>query len=200
MTNINNIKQKLYEQKNQIGLVGGTIEIQEYDEIDHTIMAGISPKDWSTKISIRKGFNPIKDKRQKAYARAKKIQDSLEKIILDIGLHECSHWEIPVDSGKGCPYNEYWHDKIVEAVKQNLPANKQNQTSYVANAFEDTIINPRGREWRKEQNNDFSGQVLFWDWERLTLKEKGLEHFTPAYEAFIKLNMHLWGIIKIELY
>lgn len=193
MTNINTLKQKLYDQKNKIGLVGGTVDVQEYDEMDHAIVAGISPKDWSTKVSIRKGFDPVKDSRQRAYARVKKIDDGLERMTLDVGLHECIHWEAPVDSGKGCPYNEYWHDKIVEAVKQNLPADKQNQASYVANAFEDAVINPRGREWRKGQDSNFSGQVLFWDWEGISCKEKGLEHFTPAYEAFVKLNMHLWG-------
>jgi len=188
--NKKSLEQKLNEQKNKIGLVSGTINLETYDEMEHPISASISPEDWNIQVSIRKGFNPIKDRRQRAYARVKKIEDGLETLVLHVGgLHEPAHWELPVDSGKGCPYDEYQHDKILEAVKQALPENKQQHTSYVANAFEDTIINPRCKEW----NTDFSGQVLFWDWEGLTIKESGKEQFTPFYEAFVKLNIYLWG-------
>ena len=51
------------------------------------------------------------------------------------------------------------------------------------------VCNPRVREWKK----DFSGQVLFWDGEGLACKEKEQKGFTPFYEAFVKLNMHLFG-------
>ena len=81
MASINILKQKLYKQKNEIGLVGGTVDVQEYDEMDHAIAAGISPKDWSIKVSVRRGFDPIKDSRQRAYARVKKIDDGLERIL-----------------------------------------------------------------------------------------------------------------------
>ena len=198
-----NLRQKLHEQKNKVGLVGGTVEIEEYDEMDNYISAAISPKNWEIKISLRKGWNPIQDKRQKAYARAKKIQDGLETLVMHVGgLHEPAHWELPVDSERGCPYNVYWHDKILEAVKQalsekgrnpNAPmGDKQSLASYVANAFEDLIINPRCREF----NHDFSGQVLFWDWEGIRCTEQGEKHYTPFYEAFVKLNIHLFGDSK----
>jgi len=184
------LRQKLHEQKNRVGLVGGTVEIEEYDEMENYVSAAISPKNWGIKISLRKDWNPIKDKRQKSYARAKKIQDGLETLVLHVGgLHEPAHWELPVDSEKGCPYNVYWHDKILEAIKQALPQDRKQQAGYVANAFEDLLINPRCREF----NQDFSGQVLFWDWEGIRCEEKGKKHYTPFYEAFVKLNMHLFG-------
>ena len=184
------LRQKLYEAKNRIGLVGGTIKINEYDEAEQNVSAHISPQGWNIEISVRKGFDPIADKRQKAYARKKKIQDGLETLLTHVGvLHEPAHWELPVDSGKGCPFDVYWHDKILEAVKQALPEYKKGHAPYVANAFEDLLINPRCREY----NGDFSGQVLFWDGEGLTCKAKGLKNYTPFYEAFVKLNMHLWG-------
>jgi len=188
--NVNQLRQKLYEQKNRIGLVGGTIKLNEYDEAEQNVSAHISPEGWNIEISVKKGFDPIKDKRQKAYARKKKITDGLETLLTHVGiLHEPAHWELPVDSHRGCPYDVYNHDKILEAVKQALPDDKKQHASYVANAFEDMIINPRCREF----NGDFSGQVLFWDNEGLTCKEKGLPNYTPFYEAFVKLNMHLWG-------
>jgi len=187
---INQLRQKLYEQKNKIGLVGGSIKVNEYDEAEQNVSAHISPEGWNIEISVKKGFNPITDRRQKAYARKKKITDGLETLLTHVGiLHEPCHWELPVDSQKGCPYDVYNHDKILEAVKQALPENKKQHASYVANAFEDMIINPRCREY----NGDFSGQVLFWDNEGLACREKELSNYTPFYEAFVKLNMHLWG-------
>ena len=187
---IRSLRNKLNEQKNKVGLVGGTVEVEEYDEMAHPVAASIDPKGWYINVSIRKGFNPIQDEMQIAYAEAKGIEDGLETLISHVGgLHEPAHWELPVDSGRGCPYDEYNHDKISEAVKQALPSNKKGQAGYVTNAFEDTLINPRCKEF----NGDFSGQVLFWDQEGLNCKEKGKEAYTPVYEAFVKLNMCLWG-------
>ena len=190
MVNLEQLRQKLYEQKNRIGLVGGTIKINEYDEAEQNVSAHITPEGWNIEISVKKGFDPITDRRQKAYARKKKITDGLEILLTHVGgLHEPCHWQLPVDSERGCPFDIYWHDKILEAVKQALPQDKKQHASYVTNAFEDLIINPRCREY----NGDFSGQVLFWDDQGLSCRQKGLKNYTPFYEAFVKLNMHLWG-------
>ena len=145
---INTIRQKLYEQKNKIGLVGGTIKVEEFDETEHNVAACISPQGWNIEISVKKGFNPVSDKRQKAYARKKKIQDGLETLLGDVTLHECAHWELPHGSERGCPYDIYNHDKILEAVQNALPADKKGMARYVANVFEDTMINPRCHEFR----------------------------------------------------
>ena len=186
----NEIERKLIQAKNKLGLVGGTLKLKVYDETEHNVSAGISPQGWNIELSVRRGYNPVTDRRQKAYARKKNIVNGLEILLTHVGvLHEPAHWELPVDSGRGCPYDVYWHDKILEAVKQALPENKKSQADYVTNAFEDMIINPRCREY----NGDFSGQVLFWDGEGMSLREKGLKAYTPIYEAFVKLNMHLFG-------
>jgi len=188
------LKLKLHEQKNKAGLVGGSLTIEEYDDID-SISAGINPETWNIQFQVKTDFNPIQDKRQKAYARVKKISKKnsenrgLEVMLSHILSHELAHWELPFSSQKGCPYDLYNHDKILEAVKQALPENRRSYASYVTNAFEDLIINPRCKEF----NRDFSGQVLFWDWQGIKCKQEGKEHYTPFYEAFVKLNMHLFG-------
>lgn len=189
------IRQRLQEEKSKIGLVGSTISLQEYDEMENNLSAGISTQGWNIDIKLKKGFDPLTERRQKAYARKKKIKDGLETVLLDILTHECAHWELPSGSGFGCPYDTYNQDKIVEAAKSELPKGKQGMSGYVANAFADMLINARAKEFR----GDFSGQVLFWDNEGKNYaqkqKSKGEEnpHFEKFYEAFVKLNLHLWG-------
>ncbi len=191
MTNLITLRQKLSQEKNKVGLVGGTIRITEYDEQEENVKAHIGLDAWNVEVDLKKGFEPVKDRRQKAYARKKGIQDGLETLVSHVVLHEFTHWELPVSSGMGCPFDLYNHDKIIEAAKEGLPKDKQGQAGYVANAFEDVMINPRAYEWN---NRDFSGQVLFWDNEGFACEKKtGQKGFTPFYEAFVKLNMHLWG-------
>ena len=187
--NISQIRQKLYERKNRIGLIGGTIKVETYDEAEHPVEAHIAPHGWNIEIRVREGFDPIQDRRQKAYTKRKKITEGLETLLTDILLHECAHWELPHDSGKGCPYDINYHDQILEAIQKGLPNDKQRMASYVTNAFEDLMINPRCHEF----NGSFNGQVLFWDNEGLLCREKGQKTFAPFYEAFVKLNMHLFG-------
>ncbi|MFH1710735.1 MAG: hypothetical protein ABH840_00315 [Nanoarchaeota archaeon] len=187
MANIKEIEQKMNIEKNKIGLVGGRIKIKEYDESENDVSACISPQGWNVEISVRRDFNPIQDKRQKAYARKKQISDGLETLLSGITIHEFGHWELPHGSEKGCPYDTYNHDKILEAIKGALPEDKKGHASYVANAFEDIIDNARCREWQ----GNLTGQVLFWDNEGLRCKREGQKGYTPFYESFVKLNIGL---------
>ncbi|MBU3906791.1 MAG: hypothetical protein KKA64_00915 [Nanoarchaeota archaeon] len=187
-TKTQEIEQKLNQEKNRLGLVNGTLKINEYDETEHNVSASIDPKNWNIKIDLRTGFNPIHDKRQSAYARKKKISDGLEVLVSDIASHEIAHWQLPYGSEKGCPYDTYNHDKILEAVKSALPSDKQGNAGYMANAFEDLMINPRCKEYK----GDSPGQTLFWDNEMSLAREKE-KRVSPVYEAFVKLNMHLFG-------
>jgi len=181
--------QDLNKEKNRIGLVSGSLKISEYDDAKSNVSAHINPKNWNIEITTRTGFEPIRDRRQKAYARKKRIENGKRRILEDVLTHELAHWELPFSSGFGCPFDTYNHDRILEAVKEALPEDKKGQAGYVANAFEDSIINPRCREFK----GDFSGQVLFWDDQGFQCREKGQEAYTPFYEAFVKLNMHLFG-------
>ena len=66
------IEQRLIEKKNRIGLIGGSLKLKVYDEAEHNVSAHITPQGWNIEISVKRGFDPIQDKRQKAYARKKK--------------------------------------------------------------------------------------------------------------------------------
>ncbi len=183
------LKYTLNQTKNEIGLVGGSLKIQEFDDAQHNVVAYITPEGWDIEMKIKQGFTPVQDKRQKAYARKKKIKDGLEVLLTDVLHHECGHWELPLGSERGCPYDIYNHDKVLEAVKEALPKDKKGQAAYVTNAFEDVLVNARCKEFK----GDFSGQVLFWDHEGIAMRAQGKDHYTPFYEAFVKLNMHLIG-------
>ena len=180
------LTQELNQIKNRIGLVNGSLTINEYDDAQENITACINPKNWNIEFNLKTGYEPIQDRRQKAYARKKKIKDGKRQMLEDILYHELGHWELPFTSGFGCPYDDYHHDLIKEAVKQGLPEEKQQQAHYVANAFEDLFNNTRCREF----TGNFAGQVLFFDEQGTKLQGKG---YTPFYEAFVKLNMLLWG-------
>lgn len=178
--------QDLNKVKNRIGLVSGSLKINEYDDAEENVAAHIDLKNWNIELNLRKGYNPISDRRQKAYARKKQIQDGKKTLLEDILHHELAHWELPFNSGYGCPTDIYNHDLILESVKKALPSDKQDCAGYVTNAFEDLLINPRVREFK----GSFSGQVLFFDEQGTKLQD---QKYTPFYEAFVKLNMHLWG-------
>jgi hypothetical protein len=189
MSHLAEIERKMNVEKNRIGLVAGTVKLKEYDKAKQEISAHISPFGWNAEVAVAKGFQAIKDKRQAAYARRKKITDGLETMLLTLAGHEFGHWALPFESEKGCPYDTYNHDKILEAVKQNLPQDKQMQAGYVANAFEDVIDNARLKEW----SGNIDGLVLFWDHEGLKDKRILQRGYTPFYEAFVKLNVFLSG-------
>lgn len=72
--NYQEIERKLIGQKNRMGLVGGSLKLKVYDEAEHNVTAHITPEGWDIEVSVRKGFAPINDRRQKAYARKKKIK------------------------------------------------------------------------------------------------------------------------------
>lgn len=189
---IKQIERKLNQEKNKFGLVGAKpARVQEFDDTEYDISASINPYDWGIEVNLKTGYNPIQSPRQRLYAKIKKIEDGLETIVLQLGSgHEVAHWELPLGSGKGCPFDVYNHDKILEGIKNGLPEDKQQHASFLANAFEDTMINPRVKEYL----GDFSGQILFWDGEGLRCEEKKRKKgFTPLYEAFVRVNMHLFG-------
>ncbi len=192
MNKIQELEEKLNVEKNKYGLVGAKrARVKEFDDVKYNVSAHINPQNWEIEVNLKKGYNPIQDSKQKAYARVKKINDGLETIVLEVGSgHEVAHWELPFGSGKGCPMDVYNHDKILEGVKKGLPEDKKEHAKDVANMFEDTMINPRVKEYF----GDFSGQILFWDGEGLRAeKEMEQKGFTPLYEAFVKINLHLFG-------
>ena len=54
MNKIQQLEQKLNEQRNKFGLVGAKrARVQEFDDADYNISAGINPEDWGIEINLK---------------------------------------------------------------------------------------------------------------------------------------------------
>lgn len=189
------LEQHLNELKNRIGLVGGPLRLIYLEESKNNISAHIRPEDWHIEIAVKEGWNPTPDKKSKEYAKKKKIKNPLKKVLEDITYHETGHWELPRDSGYGCPYSIELHSEILDGITKGLKEKKKepdaitNQLTgetlkdYVANSLEDVINN-----LNCSQHTNFAGQSLFWYDQGLKAKKYG-----EFYEAFVRLNMDLFG-------
>lgn len=178
------LETQLNQQKARIGLTGGRLKLREQADATEPVSAHIDPSDWHVEISFRQNYQPVRDKRTRQYVSARNMKDPLEKMCEDILFHECGHWELPRGSGNGCPYDTIQHDAITEAISTVLKKySKENLASYVANMFEDVLDNTNCK-----LSTTHSGQILFWN-------EQGMTHgkYNKAYEAFVKLNLTLWG-------
>ncbi len=178
------LEQKLNRQKARIGLVGGRLVLREVADAQEPLAAQISPSDWHIDITVQEGYNPVRDKATQRYTEKRNIQNPLERICEDLVYHETGHWELPRGTGNGCPYDETFHDAIVESVATVLKKfGKESLAKYVANAFEDVLDNTNCR-----QHTTHAGQVLFWN-------EQGMSHgkYNKFYQAFVQLNLALWA-------
>src|SRR3989338_941044 len=99
MTNIQKLNYELNKQIKKQGLVNAKVKVEEYEDAKHNISACINTRNWEVKVTLKTGYEPIQDSRQKAYAKIKKIENGLETMVLHIGgLHEVAHWELPLGS------------------------------------------------------------------------------------------------------
>ncbi len=177
------LEEKLEQKKNEIGLVGTRVNL-----VRPTTGEGISEyitHDWKEiVISIKQNIDLAPDPETKRYLKKRQLEP-LETVALDLLQHGCGHRELPTETQLGCPYTVENHDIILDAIARALKEKgKENLASYVANAFEDVIDNVNVRK-----HSQHAGQILFWNNEALENKKK----FPAFYEAFVKINMALWG-------
>ena len=189
------LEKRLNQVKNRIGLVGGPLIVNEVVNAEQNISASIDPRDWHIELNIAKGWDPAHDKETENYLKQKNISDALWGVTKDLVFHECGHWALPRGSRYGCPRSSELHDIILDGVvqariKKNRERNEELE-HYIANSFEDLLdnsfckLNPC-----KGTRTTHSGQVLFYNDQGLNAQKQKYGNF---YEAFVKLNMFLWG-------
>ena len=178
------LKEELEQRKNQIGLVGTSLEITD-DLPGNTFLAYIQ-NDWKKiRMDFQKDLNLIPDKKTKNFAEKSGIQDAESRIGEDILQHECGHRENRARTTLGCPYDVQTHDAIKSEIARALKEkSKESQTDYVTNAFEDILDNINCRNY-----TDFSGQTLFWNNQGLVRSQN--QKYNPFYEAFVRMNLFL---------
>ncbi|GEM_PF-4269749 len=179
----------LEKRKNRIGLVGTRLKF-ERPKTGRGLTEYIT-HDWKEiVVRVREDLNLTPDRETKIYLE-KVLQDyeletedkPLEITAVDLLNHGCGHRELPTETTRGCPYTVEYHDQIKDGIAQGLKEKgKTGLESYVTNAFEDVIDNVNTRTQTRH-----AGQVIFWN-------NEGLEQgFSQFYEAFVKINLALWG-------
>lgn len=184
-----NLEQRLNKLKNSIGLTGGALIVSRPTTAEHNVSASIDPKDWHIELGITQDFNPAPDWQTKSYLKQKNIHEPMWEVASSLVYHECGHWALPRGSKNGCPRSSKLHDTILDAVvtARNEKGKQRNEQleHYIANSFEDLLDNTFCRT-----ATDHSGQILFYNDQGLTAPDKKYGKF---YEAFVKLNLYLWG-------
>ncbi|HLC56787.1 MAG TPA: hypothetical protein VJJ23_06120 [Candidatus Nanoarchaeia archaeon] len=190
------LKEKLERKKNKIGLVGTRLNFS-HPKNGHGISEYIT-HDWKEiVIAVRENLDLAPDEETRRYLKKVNVQDPLETVATDLLYHGCGHRELPTNTRLGCPYIIKYHDLILDGIAKALKekgkdgiiitgsdGSKQGLEGYVANAFEDVLDNVNAR-----RNTRHAGQILFWNNEGLENNKK----FTDFYEAFVKINLNLFG-------
>ena len=193
------LKDKLEKKKNQIGLVGTKLNFSQPSS-GKGISEYITQDFKEIVIRIREDLNLIPNEKTKEYLDKISIKEPLEVVAEDMLYHGCGHRELPTETKLGCPYNLENHDLILDGIAKGLKekgkngiiltssnGEKQSLECYIANAFEDLLDNTNAR-----RNTRHAGQILFWN-------NEGLENNSNLgdfYEAFVKLNLNLWGNVQ----
>ena len=69
MTNIQKLNYELNKQVKKQGLVNAKVKVEEYEDAKQDISACIDPRNWEIKVTLKSGYEPIQDSKQKAYAK-----------------------------------------------------------------------------------------------------------------------------------
>ncbi len=207
-------EKKLAELKNKIGLVRTKLNFSMPAD-KKGIREYILP-DWSEiVVQVAQDVNLVSDENTKRYVKRLALQDALESLVSDLLRHGCGHRELPTETGLGCPYDVKNHDLILDSICRALQekgkagqtvgdadGNSRSLESYIANAFEDVLDNVNVRRHTRH-----TGQILFWNNQGIENQAKqslagssesndslGQGKFGEFYEAFVKINLMLWGM------
>lgn len=144
----------------------------------------------SKDISIRLPYdwNPEQYVLVQRYARLAKVKDVKKEETGDVVKHEVGHDKLENDVyGLGCPEDVKGKEIAIDGtIRGMLENNKYSQDGmqYLENTISDIINNTNGSKYTK-----FDGLTIYFA-EQAEINGK---KFSPLFEAFVKLNMELWG-------
>jgi|GEM_PF-2372765 len=165
------------------------------------VSSRISPQNGQIEISIDEDWDITKDFHLTRYLNKGYHEDPLLEISQDLIYNNIAHHQI-------CPQTIEIHYKILDKVAtvlkdkgKGLKKPEKFWVEYITHAFEDIIAN----SWCKSNFYYFKGMpIFFYDQayrassKKSTLREKlrnilRTPKFSPFYEAFVKINLSIWG-------
>ncbi len=192
--NLTEIKKLLNSIKTKYGLLGSTVEVDLLD-IPYYVDSRIDTINWNIYFTISPRVIDVLDDPVVRRFLQKRGRDGVSTLLSDLMIHEIGHWELPWGSGIGCPYDLYTSYKsfigpIMSTLKRFgiLPEDLRGGNElvgYLANLLEDIIDNTNCRQF-----SDMDGMVLFW---YLQGRIDNTDKYSRLYEAFVRLNLYLWG-------
>jgi hypothetical protein len=170
--------------KNEYG-IGYSIEINyAYPEVGQ-ISGGNSLKENVIELYISPEFKL--DERSSKFLEEEGKEPNVVSIAVDIGRHEIGHWEYPKFSRRGCPYDWFLAERIINGTNKGLPEQHRNLRDYVANAFMDIVDNLNVAAYLRERGENFAGQVWFY-YDQGSIVKK----YLPFYDFFVRIQEDLW--------
>jgi len=147
--------------------------------------------DVSTKeiqFQVPEDWDSTKYERIKSFADTQRLRNPQRKICEDVAFHEMGHDRLKNDSnGLGCPQDVEGKEVAIEAVTRAMLEEGKFSTDgalYLENCISDIIDN-----LNCSQYTHLNGLSMFF----AEQAEINGAKFSPLYEAFVKLNQHLWG-------
>jgi len=154
----------------------------------NTLGASINHVTKDIDFEIGTDWDLMQYERIKRFVRKLRLRNPKKKVCEDVGFHEVGHNKLRNDNdGLGCPEDLKGKEICVDAVSEvMLAANKFSQQGalYLENGISDIINNLNCSNY-----SHLNGLSIF-------LAQQGELNsgkFSPFYEAFVKLNMQLWG-------
>ncbi len=153
-----------------------------------SLQARIDLTDYRIFFEIPQGWDPGNYAHVQRFARKIGISNTLEKVCTDVAFHEVGHNKLRNDEqGLGVPQDllgkEIAVDAVIKAMREAGRFSMQGAL-YLENLISDIINNINCTQYSK-----FNGASMFFAEQGETNNEK----YSPLYEAFMKLNMDLWG-------
>ncbi len=192
--NIKELETALNQRAKELGLTATRVKVDALTQ-SPCVSAGINPNGWQIDMKVNPDFSQVMDKKTSDFLKQKQAQEAPLAECSDVLTHETGHWHY-------CPQSLEQHtDLFLEPIAKAIRKSGQEPTDdagrestkvkYLSNCIQDIIDNTgcRGEENEKAKTS-MAGQIVFW-------KEQGEasenSQYAPLYEAFVSLNLFLWG-------
>ena len=163
----------------KIGLIAPSLTLYPLPKSPPHMEARIDARHWDVEIGLSPAFEPEKDEKLARYMALRHIE-GIESVLITLLYHEGFHWLDRL----GCPMDLETHEAILKAIQEALKEDKKEfYAPYLTNVFEDLVVNTS----LKVYGRPLYGQPVFFYDQMLTGGPNRL------YEAFVLLNLALWG-------